>query len=686
ELWLGNNLHNRRTERGTFFPPFWKMDSHYSLVEFSTELNLAEQETITICAEGRYNVKLDGKFYPGMPDNVLLPAGKHSLNIKVFCLDRVPALYVQGKTVATGPQWKATFEDKEWIDASGRTSGKSGTIYRHAGSWNFDTPSALPSAYKLPVSPMAAVSMEPKGIGMLVDFGKETMGFPLFQGVEGKGWIRIYYGESAEEAADTLHCETTDRIQVTASVAKLQVNDSKAYRYLYIETDGGVTFKQISMLYEFAPVTERGSFRCSDTLLNRIWDVSDYTLHLTTREFFIDGIKRDRWVWSGDAYQSYLMNYYLFFDAPTVERTIQLLRGKDPVTSHINTIMDYTFYWFLSLSDYYLYTGDKTFIEQLYPRMESMMQFVLSRRNSRGLLEGLPGDWVFIDWTDKEMSKQGEVSFEQLLYCRSLETMAECAGLVGKPADQARYEALAASVKHILLNEFWDQSRQAFVHNKVNGQSDGVVTRYTNMFAIFFNYLTDKQKEAVKTHVILNDSIMKISTPYMRFYELEAMCTMGETDYVLNEMRHYWGGMLKAGATSFWEKYNPEETGVQHLAMYQRPYGKSLCHAWGASPVYLLGKYFLGVKPVAPGYSKFEIRPELGDLNWLKGSVPTPNGQIKVYANARTIKVSASEGEGYLYFKAAKKPKASTGMIEKMASGDYRLLVKGDGREIVVTR
>jgi hypothetical protein len=35
ELWLGNNMNNRRTERGAFFPPFWKMDSHYVLVEFS---------------------------------------------------------------------------------------------------------------------------------------------------------------------------------------------------------------------------------------------------------------------------------------------------------------------------------------------------------------------------------------------------------------------------------------------------------------------------------------------------------------------------------------------------------------------------------------------------------------------------------------------------------------------------
>ena len=94
------------------------------------------------------------------------------------------------------------------------------------------------------------------------------------------------------------------------------------------------------MEYEFLPEDYRGSFRCNDEELNRIWEVGAYTMHLTTREFFIDGIKRDRWVWSGDAIQSYLMNYYLFFDSETVKRTIWLLRGKDPVTSHTNTIMD----------------------------------------------------------------------------------------------------------------------------------------------------------------------------------------------------------------------------------------------------------------------------------------------------------------------------------------------------------
>ncbi|WP_394803707.1 alpha-L-rhamnosidase-related protein [Niabella hibiscisoli] len=101
------------------------------------------------------------------------------------------------------------------------------------------------------------------------------------------------------------------------------------------------------MLYEYADLQDKGSFKCNDEEINKIYDVAKYTFHLSTKEFFIDGIKRDRWVWSGDAYQSYLMNYYLTNDNGTVKRTTLSLRGKDPVTSHINTIMDYTLYWFL---------------------------------------------------------------------------------------------------------------------------------------------------------------------------------------------------------------------------------------------------------------------------------------------------------------------------------------------------
>ena len=118
EIWLGNQMNNRRTERGAFFPPFWKTDSHYVVVEFSKQLNLSEPEEIFIAAEGKYNVKLDGKLQFGMPETMLLPAGKHNLNIKVWNQATPPTIYVKGKTVNSDSSWRVTYEDKEWIDSN----------------------------------------------------------------------------------------------------------------------------------------------------------------------------------------------------------------------------------------------------------------------------------------------------------------------------------------------------------------------------------------------------------------------------------------------------------------------------------------------------------------------------------------------------------------------------------------
>jgi len=260
-------------------------------------------------------------------------------------------------------------------------------------------------------------------------------------------------------------------------------------------------------------------------------------------------------------------------DNATVTRTMYALRGKDPVTGHINTIMDYTFYWFLSIYDYYLFTGDKKYIEQNYDKMKSLMDYVMARRNKNGLLEWMPGDWIFIDWA-AGLSKKGEVSFEQLLFARSLETMALCADIVKDETHVGTYKKLAAEMRTKLFELYWSKDKQALVHSRIDGVPTQNVTRYANMFSIFFNYFSEAQKQAVKKSVLINDSIQKITTPYMRFYELESLCAMGEQNYVLDQMKADWGDMLELGATRFWEEYNPEKKGEEHYNMYVRRYGK----------------------------------------------------------------------------------------------------------------
>ena len=676
EIWLSNQMQNRRTDRGSFFPVFWKVDAHYVLMDFHKDFEIAQAEQISIFTEGTYNVKLDGQLIEGQPKTLLVPAGKHRINIKVFSQATVPAVFVQGKTIVSDASWLVTFEDKEWIDETGKTSDISATKWLQAGSWNFNDPKKLPSQFKLPTSVMKPVSGQVKGNEFLLDFGKETFGFVKLHGLSGKGKLTIYYGESKEEAMSNQGAVTFDLLQLNVLAKKDSVMPlSKAFRYVRVVKDPSIQVADVSMLHEYADLKERGGFTCSDPEINRIYEVAKYTLHLNSREFFIDGIKRDRWVWSGDAYQSYLMNYYLYFDNPTVSRTILALRGKDPVTGHVNTIMDYTFYWFLSIYDYYQYSGDKTFITQFYPRMQSLMDYCLGRRNKDGFMEGLPGDWVFVDWADK-LSKKGALSFEQLLFCRSLETMAICAKLVNDNVAAAKYEQEAAQLKTKLMATYWNPSKQAMVHSLINGAQSENVTRYTNMFAIFFDYFNQDQKAAVKQSVLLNDKIQKITTPYMRFYELEALCAMGEQKFVTKEIKDYWGGMLALGATSFWEEYNPTKKGAEHYAMYGREFGKSLCHAWGASPIYLLGKYYLGVKPTSPGYATYAIDPALGGLEWMQGKVPTPNGEVELYCNKTEIKIStANAGVGTLTIKSKTLPVASEGNIVLKANQTYELQV-----------
>lgn len=695
EIWLGNEMNNRRTERGAFFPPFWKSDSHYVTVEFSKKVSLSAPETIQLSAEGRYNVKVDGKMLFGMPHEITIPAGTHSVNVKVWNQQTPPALFINGKNIKTDATWLVTNEDKEWIDESGKASDTSASVYMSAGSWNFNSIDQKPSSYRLQRRHDSPVNVERTSKGIVYDFGKETFGYLSFGRLSGRGKVYIYYGESKEEAMDAEKCETLDQLQVadgkitdlalgkSASDGAFTMFSNKAFRYVCITSDKGVEMDDVAMEYEYQPETYIGQFRCNDEEVNKMWDISAYTLHLTTREFFIDGIKRDRWTWSGDAYQSYLMNYYLFNDNDCVKRTTWQLRGKDPVTSHINTIMDYTFYWFLGIYDYYMYSGDSHFVSQIYPKMQTLMDYVLGRTDQEGMVEGMTGDWVFVDWADGPMDKHGALSFEQVLFCKSLETMKLCAALAGDAEGEKKYGQLATTLREKLIPTFWNEEKKALVHNVVDGKQSNQVTRYANMFAIFYDYLTKEQKAAVVGSVLNNDKVMKITTPYMRFYELEALCSVGAQKDVMRQMKDYWGGMIKEGATTFWEKYNPEEKGTEHLAMYGRPYGKSLCHAWGASPIYLLGKYYLGVRPTKPGYEEWSMEPCLGGLKWMKGAIPTPHGTIDVCVTEKEITVKAADGTGTVYISSKSKPKASKGTIQSLGGNKYKLLVN-KGEEVKV--
>jgi hypothetical protein len=263
--------------------------------------------------------------------------------------------------------------------------------------------------------------------------------------------------------------------------------------------------------------------------------------------------------------------------------------------------------------------------------------------------------------------------------------MADCAALAHDDARAATYRQLAADLKTKIMAAFWDPQRRLFIHGRKDGKPNPLVTRHPNMFALMFGYLDDTQADAVRRNVLTGDAVPKITTPYMRFYELAALAESGQQRYVTGQIKDYWGGMLRAGATCFWEEYDPHVEGAARYAMYGKPFGKSLCHAWGASPLYLLGKYYLGVKPTAPGYAAYVVEPDLGGLAWIDGTVPTPRGDVAVHADTSTIRVTGVAGQGVLRFASTSPPRSDWGTIRKVGERRYELALEA-GKTVTVRR
>jgi len=105
--------------------------------------------------------------------------------------------------------------------------------------------------------------------------------------------------------------------------------------------------------------------------------------------------------------------------------------------------------------------------------------------------------------------------------------------------------------------------------------------------------------------------------------------------------------MLDLGATTFWEDFDIDwmknaarideivpkgkvDVHSSYGGYCYKQFRHSFCHGWASGPTSWLTQYVLGVSVLEPGCKKIKIEPHLGDLQWVKGSFPTPYGVVKI--------------------------------------------------------
>ena len=616
-------LHTRRQQYGYPEPVVWKLYAPEPVVCFKKEVT-TEGGTFRIHALGNISVIVGAepwnqKKYGGQREIKLEP-GTTTVLIRVANTETFPCIYVDG-VIESDDTWLCDDMSQDWK--------KVGT------SEMFVSPEQTPDHFPFSYLPVSWVKKEKVEGGVLFDFEKETFARTRFSGL-GEGPVKVRFGESREEAMDPEWCVIRFEDKPEKGVLSYI---PYAFRYLFVSDEK----VEVKAEYEYLPLEYKGSFHCSEEIINKVWDVAAYTFHLNSREFFLDGIKRDRWVWSADAYQSLFVNRYLFFDKEIEKRTLIALGGKQPFKVHINTIMDYSFFWIISLYEYYKTYGDKDFLEQIQDQMKAVMDFCLERRDEDGFMRGKPGDWVFIDWAP--MDKTGALCGEQILFAKAMECYAAICAVIGR--DDRGLGEEAKKLRSQIFEKFYDTEKKVFIDSYESGKRN--VTRQSNILAYLFLSCDDTVKKDIYERVVLNDEVPQITTPYFKFYENQVHCKAGNTNLLEKSIREYYGSMLATGATTLYEEYDPTMTGVEHYAMYGNPFEKSLCHAWSASPIYLLGNFRLGVENTGIAYDTFDVRPNPGDLKGFHGKVPVPGGTVSVSVDQEEIRVYSEIPGGTLY-------------------------------------
>lgn len=620
ELYHAMKQNFSRVERGYGWPAFWKSEGFRNRVVFRKEYILEKETTFCVCSKAVGYVLAGEKKYP-FGTEITCGPGKIKISVHAGRIETFPSIYIKGEVI---------YSDKTWLAEDYTNPPAAAGYSRYFTDENQD-----PSSWDYSEAVYMPVSAENYEHGVLYEFETELTAVLEIEYKNGYRPLTVCCGESKEEALDREHCYYSwNPDPKTGRCPRCAV------RYVYIP-DCRKEEIEIKAVHQYVDIPVRAQFSCNDALLNQIWSVAEHTFKLCSGVFFIDGIKRDKWIWSGDAYQSFFVNQYLMADPDINRRTLLALRGNDPMTTHINTILDYTLYWILSIKIHEEAYGDLEFAAQIYPKMCTLMEFCEGQLDEQGFLTGREGDWIFIDWAD--LDKEGALCAEQMLFAECYHTMAVLSRKLGMGMErceeyEVKYERLTKNINAF----YWDNDKGAYIDSYVSGRRH--VARHANIFAILFDIADAKQKKQIVENVLLNEQVPQITTPYFKFYEMDALCKMGRLEEVLARIREYWGGMLKRGAVTFWEEYDPAVPEEEQYDMYGDQFGKSLCHAWSASPIYLLARYFIGLTVTDPKKGTYELHPHLEYFDSLDCVFPVGEKDIHILWDGKELRTEEQKG------------------------------------------
>lgn len=421
-------------------------------------------------------------------------------------------------------------------------------------------------------------------------------------------WLQIRFAEREKELTEDPKSYhgwisrgwiQTEQLHVDVLPAEIILPRRYAFRYAEIEVLAASS--KYSLVVEDAVCLAESSadektlvpYETDDPLLKQMDKIAVRTIHECMQRVFEDGPKRDRRLWLGDLRLQALADYQTYQNTDLVRRCLYLFAGcaqdngklcaaifTDPqIEADDVEMFDYSLLFIPTLLDYYEASGDMETVRELWPTAFRQIELSQEQFDQNGLIRDSDRlGWCFLDW-NLELNKQAGA---QGVYLYCLKAAAKLADLLGEEERLAWIQADYDRKRSAALTYLWDERSGLFVSGEMCQKSFA-----GQVWMILGGVLKDEEARRL-LHRLDREDLVRPVTPYMMHYYAEAAVMYGERELALQILRDYWGGMVRSGADTFWELYDPSDPEAS-------PYGGSIvnsyCHAWSCAPAYFLRKY-----------------------------------------------------------------------------------------------
>lgn len=373
------------------------------------------------------------------------------------------------------------------------------------------------------------------------------------------------------------------------------------------------------------------SFKSSDPLLDRIWELCRYSIKATTfAGVYVDG-DRERIPYEADAYLNQLSHY-------ACDPDVQMARDTyDRLMTHPTWPTEWASHMIFMAHADWMQTGDLNWVGERYEKLKSKL--LLKRTRADGLVvsndKQIKRDDI-VDWPGSE--RDGYVfkpvnTVVNAFHIRTLAMMSELATALGKKEDAAEYKRLERTALESFNKILLMSDRGAYR----DGEGTDHTAQHASLFPLAFGLVPAEHRAAVTKFTASRGMACSV---YAAQYLIEALFENGAEakamELITAPNDRSWKHMVESGTTITWEawdqKYKPNQ---------------DWNHAWGAAPANLFPRYVIGARPLTPGWKNVLIRPHPATLQSAEGKIPSPRGPIHVkWQNKGTFQLSTKLPDG----------------------------------------